>query len=268
MNLDTIACADALDYLAALPDKSVDMVFTDPPYGNNNGVDDLAAARARDKVRGGRQCGDIPAIANDDRQSWEMLMPRVFAEFARVLKPEASCCCCCGGGGPSPVFASISQWMDSYMTFFHAVVWDKSGRGDGLGWRYRRNYEFVMVAHPKNGKLAWNDTRPPMANVLRDAPVPNVYHPTQKPLSLIRKFIENHSKPGDVILDPFMGSGTTLVAAKQLGRHYIGCDLSPEYVAIAQKRLAEPYTLPLFQEAAQESTTEQMALFNKEDSHA
>ena len=64
------------------------------------------------------------------------------------------------------------------------------------------------------------------------------------------------------------GSGTTLVAAKQLGRHYIGCDLSPEYVAIAQKRLAEPYTLPLFQEAAQESTTEQMALFNKEDSHA
>ena len=186
MNLDTIACADALDYLAALPDKSVDMVFTDPPYGNNNGVDDLAAARARDKVRGGRQRGDIPAIANDDRQSWEMLMPRVFAEFARVLKPEASCCCCCGGGGPSPVFASISQWMDSYMTFFHAVVWDKSGRGDGLGWRYRRNYEFVMVAHPKNGKLAWNDTRPPMANVLRDAPVPNVYHPTQKPLSQSR----------------------------------------------------------------------------------
>ena len=68
-------------------------------------------------------------------------------------------------------------------------------------------------------------------------------HPTQKPLLLLERLIETYTRPGWLILDPFMGSGTTIVAARNLGRRFIGCDLSSDYVAIAQRRLAEPYTL-------------------------
>jgi adenine-specific DNA-methyltransferase len=70
-------------------------------------------------------------------------------------------------------------------------------------------------------------------------------HPCEKPLDLMRQIIKSSSREGDIVLDPFIGSGTTAVAARNLGRHFIGCDISPEYVAIANKRLALPYTPPL-----------------------
>lgn len=70
------------------------------------------------------------------------------------------------------------------------------------------------------------------------------YHPGTKPLRLMEKLVSAFG--GDTILDPFLGSGTTAVAARNLGRHYIGCDISAEYVEIAHKRLAMPFTPPLF----------------------
>ena len=245
--VDSVVCSDALALLRKLPDGCVGLVWIDPPYGNNNGVDDLASARARDKVAGGRQSGAIVPIANDDRESWAMLMPQVLKEINRVLKPDGCCCCCCCcGGGPSPVFAQITFWLDQYHDFFQAVVWDKSARGNGLGWRYRRNYEFVMVSHKRGGKLRWNKDRKARPNVLNYRPTDNALHPTQKPELLVEEFILNHTYAGDLVLDCFMGSGTTLVAAQKLGRHYIGCDISADYVALAQKRLAKPYDVPLF----------------------
>lgn len=76
----------------------------------------------------------------------------------------------------------------------------------------------------------------------------NIPHPSPKPLSAMRKLLEKYTEPDWLICDPFAGSGTTLVAAQQLGRHFIGCDISAEYVALASKRLALPYTLPMFAE--------------------
>ncbi len=237
---------DALDLLKAMPDGSVDMVFIDPPYGNNNGVDDLAAARARDKVSGGRQAGEIKPIANDDTESWSALMQAILPEINRVLKPEASCCCCCciAGGGPGVLFAQLSLWIDQYLTFDQAVVWDKSARGNGMGWRYRRNYEFVMVSHKRGGKLAWNDSRPARPNVMRFAPVPNELHPTQKPVNLVEEFILNHTQEGMLVLDCFAGSGTTLLAAANSRRDYIGCDLDAGQAA-NQKYTRLPVNPPL-----------------------
>lgn len=243
---NTIYNCDALTLLRAMPDNSVDMVWIDPPYGNNNGVGDLAAARARDKVRGGRQSGEIMAIANDEREDWQQLMPLVFAEINRVLAHEGVCCCCCGCGGPSPVFAHITMWLDQYHDFFQAVVWDKSARGDGMGWRYRRNYEFVMVSHKRGGKLAWNESRKARPNVMRFRPTKNENHPTEKPVALVEEFIMNHTKPGAVIVDCFGGSGTSGVAARKLGRDYILCDLEPIHVATMRKRLSEPVTAQMF----------------------
>lgn len=239
--------SDALTLLQGLENASVDLVFIDPPYGNNNGVDDLAAARARDKVKGGRKRGQIKPIANDDKQSWSELMPLVLKDINRVLKPSGCCCCCMGGGGgKETLFARLVLWLDEYQDFFHAVVWDKSARGNGLGWRYRRNYEFVMVSHKRGGSLRWNDSRAAQPNVIYFPPTKNEHHPTEKPVKMVEWFILNHTSAGDTVLDCFAGSGTTGVAAQNLNRNYILADLDAGHVATARKRLALPHTALMF----------------------
>lgn len=139
------------------------------------------------------------------------------------------------------MFARVADWMDELLAFDQAVVWNKGGLG--MGWRYRRNYEFVMVAHRKGGKLKWeadySDRR--TANVV-DIPriIPSATdHPTPKPVELIRHFLRLHGKPGDVVCDPFAGSGSTLVAARSLQMNFMGCELDPHWHNVAVQRLKQ-----------------------------
>ena len=233
----TIYHGDALDFMPSMEPESVRMIWTDPPYGHGNLDGDLAAARVG--VHGGRKKGAV-SIANDRAVDWQPLMAGFLEQAERLLEADCCCCCCCtGGGGPTPAFARLALWMDERLEFFHAVVWDKSGRGNGLGWRYRRNYEFVMVAHRKGGKLSWSDESRAVPNIIRTRPVANDLHPTTKPVDLARQFIEWHTAPGEVVLDPFMGSGTTLRAAKDLGRKAIGIELEERYCEIAAERCSQ-----------------------------
>jgi len=227
---------DALALMREIPDGIVPMIWTDPPYGHANQDGDLAASRVG--VAGARQAEAAP-IANDRPQDYEPLMRGFLSEAARVMRPDSCCCCCCGGGGPSPTFARLATWMDEALSFFHAVVWDKSKAGDGLGWRYRRNYEFVMVAHRRGGKLAWNESRGAVANVIRAMPPRgDERHPNMKPLDLMREFIENHTRVGDLVVDPFAGGGSTGVAALQAGREFLGFEIDPKWAALANDRIA------------------------------
>jgi site-specific DNA-methyltransferase (adenine-specific) len=232
----TIYHGDCLEIIPTLQPESVDLLWTDPPYGHANGEKDLASSRIG--VKGGRK-GTLDTIQNDRQEDWERLIPEFLKLSVPVLKSDCCCCCCCGGGGPSPSFARTALWMDEWFSFFHAVVWDKSARGNGLGWRYRRNYEFVMVAHKKGGKLAWADDKVAVPNIIRTKPDENTLHPTTKPVDLVAHFIKWHTKPGDLVLDPFMGSGTTLRAAKDLGRRAIGIEIEERYCEIAVRRLAQ-----------------------------
>lgn len=122
------------------------------------------------------------------------------------------------------------------MEFFHAVVWDKSARGNGMGWRYRRNYEFVMVAHRKGGRLLWAVDGEAVPNIVRHCPQIERVHPNEKPVAMVQDFIQWHSSEGDLILDPFLGSGTTAVACLRTGRRCIGIELEEKYCEIAAKR--------------------------------
>ena len=232
----TLYHADCRDVLPELERESIDMIWTDPPYGHSNGDGDLAASRLG--VRGARQ-RPLATIANDGAEEWPALMQAFLDQAARILKRDCCCCCCCGGGGPSPSFARAALWIDERLSFFHAVVWDKSARGHGLGWRFRRDYEFVMVAHRKGGKLAWADDSVAVPNIVRDAPVPNTLHPTTKPIALVQRFVTWHTQPGDTVLDPFAGSGTSLVAAKDLGRRAIGVELDERHCETAALRLSQ-----------------------------
>jgi DNA modification methylase len=243
--LDTIICGDCLEVMRRLPDGCVPMIWADPPYGHGNQDGDLQSARVRDRVVGARTMEAEP-IANDAGEEFVAVVRGFLDQAARVLRPDYCCCCCCmAGGGPNVTFARVAQWIDEKLAFFQAVAWDKSARGNGMGWRYRRNYELVMVANRKGGRLLWADPTVAIPNVMYDIPVRNRVHPNEKPVSLVMRFIEVHTQPGDIILDPFCGSGTTCVAAKRLGRHYIGIEIDEGYCRKARARLRDTEA-PLF----------------------
>ena len=128
--------------------------------------------------------------------------------------------------------------MDSGgLTFFHSVIWDK--RNPGLGWRYRRQHEMVMVAHRKSGKLLWADDSRAQRNIISLGPPRDRQHPNEKPVALPRLFVELHTISEQTILDPFMGSGTTGVACIQTDRRFIGIEKDPKYFDIACRRIED-----------------------------
>jgi site-specific DNA-methyltransferase (adenine-specific) len=233
--LNKVICGDCLEVMKGIPDKSVDLVLTDPPYGisfNNNS--DLAHRRGF--AFGGKKESERPnGISNDGPEALE-IFDKFLIEANRIMKKGACCCCCCCGGGPKPLFAEWALLMDRIIGFNHAAIWDKMGLGMGI--HFRRTYEFILIAQKGSPAHRWNggnDT----SNVIR---IPKIIpddteHPTAKPVDLMKFFVHLFSNPGDVILDPFFGHGTTGVAAKLLGRQFIGIEISEKYCEIARKRI-------------------------------
>lgn len=228
---------DCRDVLRDLPSATIDVIWTDPPYGHANADGDLLSRRA-EAVKDGRATKLTP-IANDHQDDMRAVVDVMLTEASRLLKPDASACCvCCGGGGPTPTFAWLALRMDQNgLDFFHSVIWDK--KNPGMGWRFRRQHEMIMVSHRSGGTLRWNEERgAAIPNILSYYPPRERLHPNEKPLELIAAFLSSVSKPGDTVLDPFMGSGSTLVAALACGRKAIGIELSEEYCELAATRLS------------------------------
>jgi site-specific DNA-methyltransferase (adenine-specific) len=230
----TIYHGDALEVLPSLDPQSVTLLWTDPPYGHSNHEGDFNARLNEHRGIEGQP------IANDDPEGMRRIVDAVLTEAMPALNDDCCCCCCCccGGGGPRPTFAWLAQRMDeSGLSFFHSVIWDKVN--PGLGWRYRRQHEMVMVAHKTKGKLSWSEKAQPGSNVFRTSPPRKRDHPNEKPLKLVEWFIKNHTEVGETVLDPFMGSGTTLRAAKNLGRKAIGIELEERFCEVAAQRMGQ-----------------------------
>jgi len=235
-----VVCGDMGDVLAGLPGNSVPMIFTDPPYGHHTNNDDLIVRwEAAMGKRPFRPKEDSRSIANDGPEA-NALVRDLFAAAKRILLAgSCCCCCCCGGGGPDPQFARWSLWMDDLIGFKQMVVWDKGGLG--MGWQYRRCWECVLVGQKPGARAYWfGDRRTP--NIIRDVKkiIPKrTDHPTPKPPQLAAWFIRLHSRPGDTVLDPFLGGGSTLVAAEELGRRCYGIEIDPRWVALTLQRASE-----------------------------
>ena len=239
---------DCREVLAGMPAGSADMIFTDPPYGHRNNNDgDLIANWERALGREPEGEPEARPIANDGPEADE-----IFREILPVLEgclSRGGCCCCCGGGGgPDPQFARWALWMKEVFLSKQMVVWDKGPMG--MGWHYRRSYETVLVAQKRGGKCAWYDTSKKIENIIR----PNAdfgkiiprrdQHPTEKPDGLAAYFIRLHTQPGETVLDPFCGYGSTGVACQRLGRNFIGIDVDAECCRIARERIGG--AMPLF----------------------
>lgn len=203
MEYDYIEQGDCLELMKNIPNKSIDLIITDPPYGKkaDKGTNGFGSAKNR-KYKGG----------------WDSKIPEkaVFDEMFRVAKNVIIF----GGNYFTQHLPPSNCW----------IFWDKKGD--------------IAFQNPfADGELIYTTfTKPVKKIVFRQQGFitdskDERYHPTQKPSELVQMLVEQFSNEGDTILDPFLGSGTTAVAAVNTNRHYIGFELDPGYFDIACKRL-------------------------------
>ncbi|WP_119352854.1 site-specific DNA-methyltransferase [Azohydromonas sediminis] len=219
-----LVCGDATTaeaYARLFPDgERADMVFTDPPYNVNY------ANSAKDKLRGKHR-----PILND-------ALGEGFHDFLlAALRPTIAHC-----RGAIYVAMSSSE-LDTLQAAFRAagghwstfIIWAKNtftlGRSD-----YQRQYEPILYGWPEGGERHWCGDRDQGDVWQIKKPQKNDLHPTMKPVELVERAIRNSSRPGDVVLDPFGGSGTTLIAAEKSGRVARLIELDPKYVDVIVRR--------------------------------
>jgi site-specific DNA-methyltransferase (adenine-specific) len=220
----TLSSQDAVDWLKALPTQSVDLLITDPAY------ESLEKHRA---IGTTTRLKHSKASSND----WFKVFPNarfgeLFTEIFRVLKRNTHFYLLCDA---ETMFIAKPEAERVGFRFWKPLVWDK--RTIGMGYHYRARYEFILFF--EKGKRRLNDLG--VADVLS---VPRIHggYPAEKPAQLSEVLIGQSSNPGDVVADPFMGSGSVGVAAARLGRSFLGNDLNPEAVRLAAERLRDSGT--------------------------
>jgi len=219
----TLYNGDCVPIMRGLPAESVDAIVSDPPYG----IDFLSS-----------HTDNHDKIANDSFEDFTAALPVWLDEFHRLLTPTGVACCCCGGGGKTPVSAIFTMELEKHgFKLIQTLIWDK--KTIGLGWRYRPSYETILVFSKTQDDYNWFTERKDISNIRRyNNIIPQKEdHPTPKPVGLMRDLIELHTQEGMLVLDPFMGGGTTPVAAAMENRRCIGIELVPKYFEIAKRRV-------------------------------
>ncbi len=230
MRLNYIDNCDCLEGLKAVPDKSVDVIITDPPYflsmGHAGSKSNVAAMKS-DALNSNRAFNDL-AICTPFYKT-------LFAEYARVLKDTGSFYFFTDWRG----YAYYFPLLNAALPVRNLICWDKIA---GPGSFYSFAHEFIIFGTYQSktkagvGSNVWRmqafSSGAKKTNGLK-------MHPTQKPVEIIQKMIEDSTEPGGVVLDTFMGSGTTAVACLRTGRNYIGFELDESYHYLAQSRIAE-----------------------------
>lgn len=256
--LDKTVIGDCLDVMPLLPRESVDLIIADPPYNlrkSYNGT--VFQKKARDEY-------------GQYTRQW-------LSEAVALLRDGGSMYICCDWES-SLVIGNV---LDEVLTVRNRITWQREkGRGAAANWKNGMediwfatkgdNYSFdldavklrrrVVAPYRQDGVPkdwtelehgSYRDTCP--SNFWDDITVPfwsmaeNTAHPTQKPEKLLAKLILASSKPGDIVFDPFSGSGSTCVTAKKLSRHYLGIEREPQYCIWAERRLEMAETDPTIQ---------------------
>ena len=211
---------DCLNVLKDIGDNSIDLVVTDPPYevitgGRNGGVK-----------------GKPSGILTENKQLMKSI-PKAdlwLNECFRVMKD-----------GTHIYIMTNTLNLTNYLNIINDVgfklhnllVWNKNNTTPNR-W-YMKNCEYVIFARKGFAKSINNPSSQTVHNF--DNIIGNKQHPTEKPVDLMKLYVENSSQVGDTVLDPFMGVGSTGVACKELGRNFIGVELDKQYFHIAESRI-------------------------------
>ena len=246
--LDRTIMGDAFEVLPYLPAGFVDLLIVDPPYNLDKDFNGRRFRKSSDE------------LYEEYTEAWiKAVLP--------LLKNDASIYVCCDWASGPPIWSVLKR----YFRIRSRITWQREkGRGALKNWKNgmediwfatrSNDYTFnvdavklrrrVIAPYRSDGKPKdWEETgngnfrNTCPSNFWDDISVPywsmpeNTAHPTQKPEKLLAKLILASSDPGDVVFDPFLGSGSTSVTAKKLGRHFIGVEIDPQYCVWAEKRL-------------------------------
>jgi modification methylase len=255
--LDTILQGDCIAEMARLPDKCVDMIFADPPYNLQLGGDLFRPEGSRvDAVDDDWDKFDSLAAYDDFTRDW-------LHEARRILKDDGTIWVI---GSYHNIYRVGALLQDAEFWILNDIVWRKSNpmpnfRGtrftnahETLIWcakdekaRYTFNYR-AMKALNDDLQMRSDWVLPICSGAEREKGDDGAKaHPTQKPEALLYRILLACTKPGDVVLDPFFGSGTTGAVARRLRRRWIGIEREPAYVEVARRRIGS--TLPLDESA-------------------
>jgi len=249
MATDRIIVGDCIEALARLPDRSVDLVFADPPYNLQLGGDlhrpDNSKVDAVDDA-----WDQFASFEHYDRftKAW-------MTECRRVLKDDGALWVI---GSYHNIFRVGVTLQDLGFWVLNDVVWRKSNPMPNFkGTRFTNAHETLIWAAKSRGQRRYTFNYDALKTANDDLQMRSDWslplctgeervkgedglkaHPTQKPEALLHRVILASTRPGEVILDPFFGTGTTGAAAKRLGRHYIGIEREAEYARLAERRIA------------------------------
>jgi site-specific DNA-methyltransferase (adenine-specific) len=211
---------DAVAWLRGLPSESVDLLVTDPAY---------------ESLEKHRAVGTTTRLKHSKSSSndWFQIFPNarfgeLLGEIHRVLRRDTHFYLFCD---PETMFVVKPEAESVGFRFWKPLVWDK--RTIGMGYHYRARYEFILFFEKGKRKL----TDLGVADIITSRRIQGGY-PAEKPVAVSEILVSQSSEPGEVVADPFMGSGSVGVAAVKAGRRFIGNDLNPDAVEIARQRLA------------------------------
>jgi len=215
IEINKIYCGDCIEIMKEIPDGSIDLIVADPPYGIS--------------YKSNFRKQKFEKLQNDD-----VVLVDWLNNAFRVLKTDGAMYCFTRWDIYPDWFAIVSELFK----IKNCIVWYKKGGGLGdLKSGYIYNHEFIIYAIKGNHVLKEKRCSD-VWEIQKDIAI-KYLHPTQKPVSLIEKIIIKSSDINDTILDPFLGSGTTAIACLQTNRNFIGIEIEPKYVEIANKRISD-----------------------------
>jgi len=203
---------DCLIGMKRIPDKSIDMIITDPPY-----TSPTVHAFGRQKVN-----------RLSDLSIQEFYFSAIKKEWERILKPNSPVLIFCDDIYSAVLMGLFYEWQQKNL-----VIWDKGKIG--MGNPFRKQHELIFYAN--RGSLELNKTNMTHIPSIIKQTITKEFHGAEKPVELIKKLIDGLTPQNSTVLDCFLGSGTTAVAAKETNRNFIGFELDKSYFDIAQKRI-------------------------------
>lgn len=220
-----IYCVDSYKAIKEMPDKFVDLIITDPPYdirhteGGGMLIDKGIKQMFDDLVE------DNLAVGIDES---------ILEEMCRVMKKINIYIWC----NKTMIPMLFNFFVNKKKCLFDIIVWQKVNSMPLCGSKYLTDCEYCLYFRESRKLNTTYDTAKTVYQIPINIKDKNDYeHPTIKPLEPIKNFIINSSDEGDIVFDPFLGSGTTAVASKELDRNYIGFEISEKYYKIAEDRI-------------------------------
>ena len=242
MEYDYIECGDCLELLKSIPDNSIDLIVTDPPYVVETQGAGFFGKKSDEysmnyKGKKAYTYGGERYVMKEISNMSDGFSENILDELCRVMKKINLYIWC----SQKQLYQLINYFVIKKKCNWNLITWHKTNPIPACGNKYLTDTEYCLFFREKGVKIQGSvETKfTYYVTPLNSKDKKQYGHPTIKPLDIIKNFIINSSNEGDIILDPFMGSGTTPVACVETNRHYIGFEIDENYYNIACKRLDE-----------------------------